>query len=67
MEDNFVITGIKDWKAFLSDEDKQAAAILLKKHANSVRPLGDNKFIQEVERLTGRILRKQKPGTKKDN
>ncbi len=65
LEDNFLVSEINDWEAYLSEEDKQEAVNLFKKHANSGRPLGDNKFIGMIEGLTGRILHKQKPGPKK--
>ena len=64
LDDNFVVSGIKDWKEFLSEPDDPACADLFKVHANSGRPLGDGEFISQIERLTGRILHKQKPGPK---
>jgi putative transposase len=64
LDDNFVISEIKDWKIFLSEEDEPANINLLKTHANTGRPLGDNKFIEMLEKLTSRLLRKQKPGPK---
>jgi len=64
LEDNFISLGIKDWKAFLGEDDKQSDMNLLKKHVSTGRPLGDNKFIESIERFTGRILNKQKPGPK---
>ena len=33
--------------------------------AGTGRPLGSDKFIAKVERIAGRLLRKQKPGPKK--
>ncbi|HLD82781.1 MAG TPA: hypothetical protein VI976_02410 [Candidatus Omnitrophota bacterium] len=64
LDDNFVASEIKDWKAFLSEEDKQMDVIYLKQHVNTGRPLGDSQFIETIEKLTGRILDKQKPGPK---
>ena len=63
LEESFVTSEIKDWKGFLSREDAQDAR-LMKMHANSGRPLGDDSFIETVEKLTGRVLHKQKPGRK---
>jgi len=34
------------------------------KHTNTGRPLGDNRFIERAERISGRELRKKKPGSK---
>jgi len=64
LEDNFILSETKDWKAFLSTQDEQDTVKLLKAHAYSGRPLGENKFIETIERLTGRMLQKQKPGPK---
>lgn len=64
LDDNFMGSEIKDWKLFLSDTDKQADINLLKTHINSGRPLGDKQFIEVLEKLTGRILGRQKPGPK---
>lgn len=62
LDDNFVVSEINNWMVFLSGEDELSVVNLLKRHAGSGRPLGDVKFIKEVERLTGRMLHKQKPG-----
>lgn len=66
LDDNFVISGIKDWKAFLAEEDVSININTHKIHANTGRPLGDKKFIEAIEKITGRFLRKQKPGPKKE-
>lgn len=67
LEDNFMVSEIKDWRLFLSEEDKQTDINLFKMHANNGRPLGDNQFIEAIEKLTGRVLHKQKPGPKEEN
>ena len=67
LEDNFLLSEIKDWEAFLSEEDKQIDVNLIKACANNGRPLGDSQFIEKIERLTGRVLRKQKSGPKIKN
>lgn len=63
--DNFLISEINDWRAFLSEEDKQNDIKILKRHTNSGRPLGDSEFIEVLEKLTGRVLHRQKPGPKR--
>jgi len=37
----------------------------LKNHAKTGRPLGDKRFIDKLEQITGRTLRKRKPGRPK--
>jgi len=65
LDDSFMVSEIKDWKLFLSEEEKKIDADLFKIHANNGRPLGDNEFIRVIEKLTGRTLHKQKPGPKR--
>lgn len=53
---------VPDWSSLLSplskaDEDKQ-----IESHMRSGRPIGSNEFISKLEALTGRVLRKGKPG-----
>lgn len=64
LSDNFAISDIKDWRAFISQENDENEANVFIKNANTGRPLGDSRFINEVERITGRSLRKQKSGPK---
>ncbi len=64
LDDNFVISQISDWKAFLSQGDEQIDIDLLRAHVNTGRPLGDDSFIETLEAATGRELHKQKPGRK---
>jgi len=64
LEDSFLIEEIKDWKLFLSGKDEQADTNLLRMHLNNGRPLGNSHFVTELEKLTGRVLHKQKPGPK---
>jgi putative transposase len=65
LSDNFVIKEIEDWKAFLAGEDKEQDIKLFKKHARVGRPLGQEGFIESLEKVTGRILIPRKPGRKK--
>jgi putative transposase len=39
--------------------------VILKKHDRTGQPLGKNAFIDELEFLLGRQLKRQKPGPKK--
>ena len=66
LSDNFVLEEIKDWKAFLAGEDKEQDIKFFKKHARIGRPLGQEGFIENLEKITGRILKPRKPGRKKD-
>lgn len=67
LDDNFMVSEIKNWELFLSEDDKQVDANLFKAHTNNGRPMGNTQFIEVIEKLTGRILHKQKPGPKIKN
>lgn len=64
LDDNLAMIGIGDWKTFVSCEDEQNNTDLIKAHAKTGRPLGDDRFIKILEEETGRILHKQQPGPK---
>ncbi|MGB9906039.1 MAG: transposase [Candidatus Saccharicenans sp.] len=53
---------IKDWRAFLRGEDKEEDLEQLRKNQISGRPLGSEDFIERLEKLTGRRIRKKQPG-----
>jgi putative transposase len=55
---------VEDWKEFLRMRDDGAILKSLREHERTGRPLGDERFIAKLERLAGRLLRRQKPGPK---
>ncbi len=65
LSDNFVIEDIEDWQAFLADCDNEQDTKLFRKHSRVGRPLGEKKFVEKLENITGRILKPQKPGRKR--
>ncbi len=54
-----------DWKKLLKRNPKEID--VLRKHFRTGRPLGDERFLMEAERKTGRELIPKKPGRKKKN
>jgi putative transposase len=60
----FMVSEIRDWSSYLSEEDKEKDKELLKKHAHTGRPLGGKDFLVKLEKMTGRMLQKRKPGPK---
>ena len=62
LSDFFLTSLIPDWAAYLKVETNETDEIFLRTHINTGRPLGDDKFIDELEKLTGRNLRKKKSG-----
>jgi hypothetical protein len=45
----------------LSEEEYKT----LRRHERTVRPLGSANFVEKMENQTARVLRRQKPGPKK--
>jgi len=55
----------KPWKDFLAMDVPEPDIELMRKHERTGRPLGDELFIEKLERLLDRRLRPEKPGPKK--
>ncbi|OGQ04260.1 MAG: transposase [Deltaproteobacteria bacterium RIFCSPLOWO2_01_FULL_45_74] len=58
---------VGDWASYLSNGDSDEEKGLFRKSARTGRPLGNDEFIEKLERITGRTLRKQKSGPKLRN
>ena len=56
---------MKDWRGFLSAAMSEDEVVELRAHERTGRPLGDERFVGKIEKLTDRILCKQKPGRSK--
>ena len=56
---------IENWGDFLSGDMEKEDMERLRLHERTGRPLGDDIFMERLEGMAGRILRKQKPGRKK--
>lgn len=60
-----VLSRYGDFKAFLSQQiDDEEAYAKLRQSETTGRPLGDDKWIEKLEKLTGRQLKPQKRGPK---
>jgi len=55
---------IANWAEFLRQRDQPSAIRDMGGHARTGRPLGDDAFLLRLEKITGRALRKSKPGRK---
>ncbi len=53
-----------EWRAFLEGGLGDTAADAIRKAARTGRPLGGPDFVETLERLTGRALKKRRPGPK---
>ncbi|MHB9156172.1 MAG: transposase [Endomicrobiales bacterium] len=65
ISDHEDIVPVKDLRSFLRLGDPDKDASVFRKFSRTGRPLGDNDFISNLEKTTGRILRPQRAGRKK--
>lgn len=57
---------VKDWRKYLDEKIEGSDAVdNIRKSTKTGRPIGDYDFVKEIEKLTGRLLRRKKPGPKK--
>ena len=52
------------WRQFLSADVKEPEMVLFRKHERTGRPMGDDDFIERLERVLDRKLKPGKPGPK---
>jgi putative transposase len=52
------------WQKFLSADAQEAEMALFRKHERTGRPLGDDAFIEQLERMLHRPLKLKKPSPK---
>lgn len=57
---------VPDWRELLSSDLTEDEYKTLRSHEKTGRPLGSDSFLTGLEQLTGRFLKKQKPGPKKN-
>jgi len=65
LSDNFLLSDVDDWSSFINKDEDAANSTQFSKHAKTGRPLGDDRFLGELEIITGRTIKKNKPGPKK--
>jgi putative transposase len=65
LSDFYLTSEIPDWASYLKEETNESEKELFRSHAHSGHPLGDDEFIENLERMMGMSLRKKKPGPKK--
>jgi putative transposase len=63
LSENSLALGIDDWAAYLAEDDAKDREIIVR-HTSIGRPLGDEAFVTRIEQITGRILKRKKPGPK---
>ncbi|MBF0511743.1 MAG: transposase [Candidatus Omnitrophica bacterium] len=58
--------GIKDWNQYLKKQEDENKLKCLRRHTATGRPLGEERFMEKLENDFGRVLKKLKPGPKKN-
>ena len=53
-----------DWRKYLAEQDSEQFMKSLRLHERTGRPFGDEAFIFRLEEISGRMLRKRRPGPK---
>jgi len=53
---------VADWPEYIASGDDPEAIASLRSHSNTGRPAGTMEFVAQLEQISGRILRKRKPG-----
>lgn len=56
---------VGNWQELLANDLAEQEYERLRRHERSGRPLGDDAFLAKLEKMTTRVLRKQRPGPKK--
>ena len=67
LDTNNLIQGIPDWKKYLEEPTQKELLKSFRLHSKTGRPLGGDEFVQKLEKMTGRSIKKLKPGPKKNN
>ncbi|MFQ6006854.1 MAG: transposase [Woeseia sp.] len=57
---------VADWSRYLLTEDEGVSRDKIRLHSRTGRPAGSKSFIEHLESITGRRLKKKRPGPKKN-
>ena len=55
---------IRNWGAYLAQGTREEENESIRCYMRSGRPAGDEQFVMKLEKMTGRVLRRKKPGPK---
>ena len=61
-----MLSRVNDWAAYLAGAGDEDIRAHISKHSRTGRPLGDERFLQALERITGRVLTYRPPGRRKE-
>lgn len=58
----YLTTEIKNWHNYLQKKEREEDIDIFRSHERTGRPLGSDRFIERLEQITGRKLRKRNAG-----
>lgn len=67
IDDSLLCSLINEWRSFLETDINKDEVRILKIHERTGRPLGNTDFIEKLETIVGKTLKKKKPGPKIKN
>jgi len=62
-----LLSMVHNWQDLLMTDDQEGVTKAIQRHERTGRPLGNDAFLNRLEKLTNRILKKQKPGPRRTN
>jgi putative transposase len=62
LTDFYLLFEIEDWASYLRETVSEKNRRLFQQHERCGRPLGSESFIRKLEKITGRVLVRKKPG-----
>jgi len=60
-----MLNRVNDWRVYLNSDLDESTKETFRLHGRTGRPLGNETFLENIERIAGRSLRPQKPGRKR--
>lgn len=63
-EDRPLPGAVRNWRAWLAEEDCEGVLDEVRRATRTGRPCGSAEFVREIEKRTGRSLQRRKPGPK---
>ena len=61
-----MLNRVSNWRQFLADGTAETHIAKLRSHQRTGRLLGSEEFTVKLEELSGRVLRRKKPGPKRE-
>lgn len=60
-----MLARVDDWSAYLDRATDRKTADAIRQHTRTGRPTGNDRFLKQLESMTGRTIRKRKPGPRR--